>query len=131
MTKLILKNPRACPKKEPRREAKRSKPRRKKIKPPSPQHRSKERTKKRNKNRKEEKGERTRTGKEGNSQISNLSKIESNFDNSSYVESVIVKSGILKINNRGTKTMEPFNKIKQISISVNASSKNGKKRKVW
>ena len=60
----------------------------------------------------------------------NLSKIESNFDNSSYVESVIVKSGILKINNRGTKIMEPLNKIKQISNSVNASRKNGEGGKV-
>ena len=55
------------------------------------------------------KEERTRKGKEGNPRISNLSKIESNFGNSSYVESVIVKTGILKIKDRGTKTMDPLN----------------------
>ena len=89
------------------------------------------RQKQKRKNRKEEQKEkRARTGKEGNSQISNVSKIGSNFGNSSYVESVIVKSGTLKINNRGTKTMEPQNKIKQISTSVKASNKNGKGGKV-
>ena len=79
---------------------------------------------------KEQKEKRTRTGKERDSQIFNLSKIGSNFGNSSYVESVIVKNGILKINNRGTKTMEPLNKIKQLSPSVKASNKNGKGGKV-
>ena len=130
MTKLILKNPRACPKKGPRGEAERSKPRREKgeaTKPTTPKQRKNEEKKR---EQKRTKGERSRTGKAGDSQMCNLSKFGSNFGNSSYVESVIVKSGILKINNRGTKTMEPLNKIKQISTSVKASNKNGKGGKV-
>ena len=73
------------------------------------QKRKQERTKKRKKNKKKQTEKRTRTGKQPRPQISKLLKIESNFGNSGYVESVIVKTGILEINNRGTKTMEPFN----------------------
>ena len=72
------------------------------------QNRKQRRTKKRNKKEQEQKEERTRTGKNKNSQISNLSKIESNFGKSGYVESVIMRTGILEINNRETKTMEPL-----------------------
>ena len=46
------------------------------------------------------------------------------------MESVIVKTGILKLADRGTKTNKPFNKKEKNSSSVKASSKNTKGGKV-
>ena len=46
------------------------------------------------------------------------------------MESVIVKTGILKLADRGTKTNKPFNKKEKNSSSVKASSKNCKGGKV-
>ena len=40
------------------------------------------------------------------------------------MESVIVKTGILKLADWGTKTNKPFNKKEKTSSSVKASSKN-------
>ena len=42
------------------------------------------------------------------------------------MESVIVKTGILKLADRGTKTNKPFNKKEKKSSSVKASSKTTK-----
>ena len=46
------------------------------------------------------------------------------------MESVIVKTGILKLADRGTKTNKPFNKKEKNSSSVKASSKSTKVGKV-
>ena len=46
------------------------------------------------------------------------------------MESVIVKTGILKLADRRTKTINPFNKIEKSSSSVKASSVNTKGGKV-
>ena len=46
------------------------------------------------------------------------------------MESVIVKTGILKLADRGTKTNKPFNKKEKSSSSVKASSVNIKGGKV-
>ena len=46
------------------------------------------------------------------------------------MESVIVKTGILKLADRGTKTNKPFNKKGKSSSSVKASSVNDKGGKV-
>ena len=46
------------------------------------------------------------------------------------MESVIVKTGILKLADWGTKTNKPFNKKEKSSSSVKASSKNCKGGKV-
>ena len=46
------------------------------------------------------------------------------------MESVIVKTGILKLADRGAKTNKPFNKKEKSSSSVKASSKNCKGGKV-
>ena len=46
------------------------------------------------------------------------------------MESVIEKTGILKLADWGTKTINPFNKKEKISISIRASSVNDKGEKV-
>ena len=46
------------------------------------------------------------------------------------METVIVKTGILKLADRRTKTINPFNKIEKNSSSVKASSVNTKGGKV-
>ena len=46
------------------------------------------------------------------------------------MESVIVKTGILKLADRGTKTNKPFNKKEKSSSSVKAASENTKGGKV-
>ena len=46
------------------------------------------------------------------------------------METVIVKTGILKLADRRTKTINPFNKIEKSSSSVKASSVNTKGGKV-
>ena len=98
------------PKKPKAHNNKKGKQRNQKKKKPNQQKEKKEDRNRKARERKTlETEERTRTEKKRNPQISNLSKIESNFGNSGYVESVIVKTGILEINNRETKTMDPLN----------------------
>ena len=46
------------------------------------------------------------------------------------MESVVVRTGILKLADRRTKTINPFNKIEKSSSSVKASSVNTKGGKV-
>ena len=50
--------------------------------------------------------------------------------NQTYVKPVIEETGILKLADRGTKTINPFNSTNKISSSVEASSVNDKGEKV-